>query len=544
MSSYTKIKRYLDNFYKQFDVNERNTIHNIFYQQNDLVNNNETHFYVLCQKSFGNGDIVNGIKTYKILQKYFKNIYLLVKDDKDYQSTYEISKGEFKITTLSSLNFIYDIGETKQIKKIFIACALPVYRERFDNIPGPKRFLFIDEYNGWRIEYLKDKKNRSVNDDISKSADDSSDDSDDENKHVCNKFNCKKCLKTEHYIQYAINKKIEPQDDSMKFYFVSSGFGKTEKNIPTIGVHIMEEPFKDFSNDLVKFYFKRIGNEKFYFAYFSTISKKKDASFTYLKRFYETIIGLNKGTSSNIIIVDASGYLYRNKKISFVKDDVVEFHERGCYIENKTNNTKILYVNYLSHDDMINLMRTSEPLILLSGDQSFIEGISLHISGVTKIIFYQIQSWKLNLIQQFMKISSDILPANSSLLNLQKIIYNCETESDFPIETVVSIISENYCELIKQSTLVYKHITNQYNIENILVSICFRLMYEDDNTIEIINQMIELYHNKKCFKNEYHKLITYINSKHTNTHSKRKTTDTKDVTLKNLSPNKKIKLVS
>ncbi|XWV25990.1 putative orfan [Tupanvirus soda lake] len=559
MASYIKIKRYLDNFYKQVDIGERNASHNIFYQFNDLIINNNTHFYILCQKSFGNGDILNGIKTYMILKKYFTNVFLLIKNSKDYESTYKMTKGNIKITTLQSLYFMYDLKQKKQIQKIFIACALPVYTERFNNIPGPKRYLFIDEYNGWRIQYMEndDKKSENnkiiENDNENQSNSDNSNNSDSEDSndsensdvelkenHKCNKLECEQCLKNEHYVSYGMWKKIKSQPEDFKSYYISSGFGKTENSIPTIGVHIMEEHFETISNDLVKFYLEKIKGDKFYFAYFSTIRKKKDKSFVFLQRFYETIIGLNNGKSTNIIIVDSRGYLYRNNKISFVKDDTVEFHENGCFIINKINNTKILYLNYLCHTDMIGLMKLSEPLILLSGDQSFIEGISLQLMKTTKIIFYQIQSWKLNLIQQFMKISENILPPDSILLHLQKIIYNYEPDTVFPTAAVVSMISENIEVLIKESALVYKYILCQYNIQNILVSLCLRIMYEDNTTIEMINNMLYLYHNNKCFKNEYYKLITYINDKHVVKSFKRKISEKKKAKFVS---NKKIKLV-
>ena len=62
MASYTNLNKLLDNYYAINPSSERNVVQSLFYQFADLkINNDKTHFIVVCQKSMGSGDIINGI---------------------------------------------------------------------------------------------------------------------------------------------------------------------------------------------------------------------------------------------------------------------------------------------------------------------------------------------------------------------------------------------------------------------------------------------------------------------------------------------------
>jgi len=138
-----------------------------------------------------------------------------------------------------------------------------------------------------------------------------------------------------------------------------------------------------------------------------------------------------------------------------------------------------------------------------------------------------------------MKITENVLPSDAELINLQKIIYG-PNEPD-KHNDIVYLLKNKSTELLNQSTIVYRYIIENYNIENFLISFCQRMIYEDDITIPTINNMISLFLRGIEFETEYQEMASYINSKHAN--NKRKATDETNSKKCTEPDKKKIKLV-
>jgi len=385
MANYNKTKILLKNFYTNKNLNSENNLsHTFFYQKDDLhCDIKNVYYFVVCQKSSGNGDLFNAIKTYFILKKYFTNVFVLVKKDDigDHIATMYPSKN-IRIVTIELLEkSCRDSIKIAASKKIFIMCALPMFKDRFNAIPKPKKYLFIDEYNGWRVRYVDtnidtktepDTNNQPSETDIKCYKDRSHD-----------KLECQKCLENEFNLVYRISPKLESPGNN---FCISSGIGITKHNMQTIGVHIMAKELYPTQNKFLKYFFKKIKHGKYYFIYFSCSEQKNDNTVFYLDRFFDVIQKLNENKGTNFIIIDPIKYLYAQNHIIFRSGDIVAFHDEGYYIQNTLSKNKFLYSDFIDHKDMLSLMKYSEPQIFLTGDQSFIEGISLFLQESTKII--------------------------------------------------------------------------------------------------------------------------------------------------------------
>ena len=530
--SYYKTKELLDNFFSKyiecFSAKDDNfDIHTIirrnacisFYQNVDLPKDN-IEIYIVCQMSYGKGDVVNGIKTYNILNKVFPNTSLLVKDAKEANTIQKLyPKSTYKILYFDS------IPKTVYSFKIFIACALPIYFERFDHIPGEKKYLFLDEYNGWRIKsdvvFEEVRVTDGTDDDVS--MDDTSDTIKEkttfEIPKICkfkhqsiNKLSCDTCLNNEYYQTYTINGNIDQYIwNNNTQWTASTGFGLIQNSIPALVIHIVEEnvgPINDDETNDEIHDFLKLTNNNYYFAYLS-ISPGYEKTIVYLERYINLMRHYDKKIRkhdefTNFIVLDPTRYIYKEKtNLFFVNGDEVKIFDNKYIVENKKNMIRILYIKNIPHETMITLMRNSHPCIFLSGDQSMVEGISMHKQGFTKVIFYQIQKWKRNFTNEFHKIAKKILLVRSPLIALQKKIFSHE-DKFVSIYDLGNSLNSNMERLIRESGQVYDYIIENYNIADMLIPMVYRMIYENKDIAHLTDTMVDKFISGKDFKKEYY----------------------------------------
>lgn len=523
MVSYSQSRKLLDDFFAKYDEdiidkfidalvfdNEisacdmviKSYASTVFYRDID-IHQDKIDIYILCKISYGKGDLVNSIKTYNILKNKFANTKLLVLSGEYHQIMAAIK------ILYPNCNFPIELFDHTYIDrgfyaradsiKVFIACALPVYFERFDAIPGPKRYIFFDEYNGWRIKIP------DINGNIHKNG------AKIENNCTAvhpenDKINCTVCRENEYYQSYEIDGCIPdnlgvPNPDHE--WMVATGIGMVEDKIPAQGVHIMDEPIIDITNSTINDFIAK-ANGDYHFAYLSMI-EGQNHSFKYLQIFMDSIklyrhnINCNKLTY--FIVLDSEKYMYREKNdILFKNGDVIEMFDNMCIVTNHVYKRCVLYLKKLRHNDMLYLMKNSHPYIFLSGDQSLVEGISLHRQSKTKVIFYQVQAWKTNLIQEFYKIGHKILPPGSNLEQLQFMIfgnsYYCNYYS-------IAKLLENPEILIRESAQVYDYIIENFNLANTIPMIIKRAVYETKDIANITSKMVDKYIKSKDYRKEY-----------------------------------------
>ena len=87
---------------------------------------------------------------------------------------------------------------------------------------------------------------------------------------------------------------------------------------------------------------------------------------------------------------------------------------------------RVIFINQVCHEDFLRLMRLSQPEVLVSGDQSLTEALSMG-----KVILYQTQSWKINLVKQLQFITEVLLP-NQIINSFMKQCYH--TYNQDPVE--------------------------------------------------------------------------------------------------------------
>ena len=563
MSSYHRVKERLNNFFSKyvdnFTIKNNNyKIDNItkicatsiLYQHTDLIINNDIEIYVVCQKSFGCGDIINGIKTYNILNRYFKNVSILVKNEDDKESINKLcgKNNTFKIYTFDGIDKI----SKHHNLKIFISCALPIYSDRFKNIIGRKNFLFIDEYNGWRI-YLdprnaQEPSTDNKNDDISEEKSES--DSDECIKYNHSPLVCKICLEKEHYQRFYASDQI-CNNQKIKYiknngniddnsYLASSGLGKIKNSMPALGVHIVKEEIGPIENTIINTFLDKT-NRYYYFAYFSIIENQPD-TINYLQLYINAMYMYNEEKTmrdyTNFVVLDPQKYLYKATSLFFTEGYTIKILNDAFIVKNNIKKIRMLYLTQVPHNEMISLIKDSQPFIFLSGDQSMVEGISLQLHGITKVIFYQLQSWKKKFIEEFRNISTKVLPPHSILIGFQKLIF-CDNEKYllYFLREVVNILKYHDENIIKQSAIVNKYIIKQYNIEDTIVSLVCRIIFQDNYLVGLTNLMIEKFLSEQDFRQEYYIFISYINDR---AQSKEK----RKITNEGNPATKKIKLIN
>lgn len=444
------------------------------------------HLILYCQQGGGFGDVLFCLKTFDLLKKHFNNIYLMMYDEGLLEVIKKISPKHYQpnVTTFTIENIIKKQTEDKnfaQQPKLVICTALPSTcadksLALFGNLLNWNS-IFIDEYNGWRI-----------------------------NRFHFHKMEVEKCKA---YKKYKKRAHIDERDQYFRRNY-SAGFGCQSSfsdirvSLPTLGIHMDPSHVKINKKYQNKFLAECIplisnsghnGNSScnsdssgYYFAYNS------DGPVQYLDLFIQTIALIDPPSATNPVHLIVVGEFTNRVKIE--KFLLKNFGIVGL------RHFNIHVIPKISHDDMIHVMLNSKPLIMVSGDQSFAEAISMYKVGKPKIIFYQKQSWKRNLIKEFQSISNYVGQNDNHnngkyLKTFQNLAYdvqkiNCgikrkhfkihgnldnfDENNDYEINSqsavsIARLLLHHQQEIIESSVKVYKYIDRYFNIENSLVQI-------------------------------------------------------------------------
>ena len=106
---------------------------------------------------------------------------------------------------------------------------------------------------------------------------------------------------------------------------------------------------------------------------------------------------------------------------------------------------------------MHELMRASRREVLVSGDQSWIEALSMN-----KLVFYQSQTWKFNLCSEMIKLEREIIGQGKALTIFYEAIYDVLSRSNVEpnIEQLKTILrSDTIDEEINVSSTFLKRTT-------------------------------------------------------------------------------------
>lgn len=130
--------------------------------------------------------------------------------------------------------------------------------------------------------------------------------------------------------------------------------------------------------------------------------------------------------------------------------------------ENNKINIRIINPFPLKHEEMLYLITKSNPLTMLTGDQSFTEGLTSN-----KIIFYQIMRWKDNLYDQFLTeiklfhIKNNIEP--NLLYQFYDLQKQAKTSNEF-WQLALDFYHTNRDELQRQQSLFANYLQEERNL--------------------------------------------------------------------------------
>jgi hypothetical protein len=379
-----------EKYFKEFVV-QNNLDHymlkNIYYQKNAVLNK-KTCIIIKWAEIFGSGDKMFVLKTCKIILNHYPDIKIFLYPECSYDGYISIINS-FKdipnckiclanswhtsikyypqyyaeyykdISRLCNLESTISRFKLKDSHKIILDVATPnPYFKLLQDYPhGTKSYYHIDEYCGHRSYDYYEK------------------------------------------LEWDYNKIV---DSNM----LVAGVGYNGY-IPAIGIHI--DPRLHWKNniDKDKLYFslenenlkKRLKkNSKLFFAY---ISPEQDQNnFTVLYSFIKSIKNLDKCKTNPFHFVVVNKYFDNEYFNNFIKkklkpnsiNPIYNLGMIGLHCHNSQYNFELTVINRLSNNDMKRMMLLSEPEILVTGDQSLTEALSIG----DKIIFYQIQPWKTN----------------------------------------------------------------------------------------------------------------------------------------------------
>ncbi|AYV80703.1 MAG: putative ORFan [Harvfovirus sp.] len=276
---------------------------------------------------------------------------------------------------------------------------------------------------------------------------------------------CRECIGAEHNLSSLISKSachIKDEkwvyDDLILAIVGSAGIGLNQKKYPCMGIHLgIKLPDRVYDKKLIS-YLKFLPTTKFYFAYNSDSAEN---NYSYLIKFIETIC-LSRWDPDrwiDIMIISRDCYL--------VPDNTIEYEDIILHEYQKIK-LRIFINESISHDDMIYMMAISQELIFVSGDQSFAEVIALYQLGIVKILFYQVQSWKMDLVKEYRNLVCHILKDKAPiLLKFVDLVFSKTATST----TLINLIKEEKVVLIHQSGILYKKIIEIFNLEDGLVSL-------------------------------------------------------------------------
>jgi hypothetical protein len=142
-------------------------------------------------------------------------------------------------------------------------------------------------------------------------------------------------------------------------------------------------------------------------------------------------------------------------------------------IEDPDNHIKIYIETYMPHETVLSHMANSQEPILVTGDQSMSEAISLG-----KLFFYEMQEWKKELYTNFKEYCRFVLPRNTSLHCFLDKATRIDTLETGQIDTVINNIvrKTRRNDLIGYMGTVSDHIKQNHDLKLDLISTIKRMM--------------------------------------------------------------------
>ncbi len=151
---------------------------------------------------------------------------------------------------------------------------------------------------------------------------------------------------------------------------------------------------------------------KIYFGYNSVGDTPKIAN-KYLDRFFQIIMEYEKDNNEdfNFFIIERNkggtrDRFFTRNNIDGDEDRKIQYEKyyNGNFVSGYMSGKKtvrVFFLDSLPHNDMMWLLKRSERLVLVTGDQSTSEAIEFN----KIIVSYQIQSWKENLAEAFLQVA-------------------------------------------------------------------------------------------------------------------------------------------
>lgn len=440
------------------------------------LNTDSYNILIHCNKTYGYGDVSNAYKTKKIISKHFKNVFMSSsKDDK-------ISIEKF----IGNSEVIYDIKDFEKTEHVYIViCALQVDLFVFKDYINLKGIIFVSEYNSSDIRIsqypIEKSTKRSIRNFSFRGT---------STFHYANDGSCME-LRSDFY-NYYFNYFIIPSNE---FLALSGGLGLNDYNVPTIGIHILEKD--DLTSHLPLKKYKL----KYYFAY---SSPEGNNNVNMLENFVDLVVSYEKIKNESkhkfvIFVTVGHNYLLINNIINKYRIKVVKQYEKKFSLINKNvsvsqvffnnirKNVLFLHIDKIDNHNMLKLMIHSNPMILLTGDQSLAEGISLTKFGRTKMIFYQLHDWKKRLFQEYIYMiglhNSDIA---NYFIKLHSSTYYENDKNMF-----LQLVIKNYDKYLVDIFNVHMNIIENYNIKQSLLGAIKYMMMSSDDVNNIVNKIYE-----------------------------------------------------
>ena len=417
----------------------------------------DCRFFVTWDLASGNGDVLHAIKVARIIKKQFPNNYVRFIVNPNASAEKFIRDHGFSAPPIRPVDIenltrsdLINSGHTGSKWVVFEVATPEMDRIRKDiahlqYIHGNVTHIRIDEYNGWRY--------RNALADMG---------------------------------------------------LHSSGLGAVhrKKNFP-IGVHIEPALKRVFSsrkerlellhqleNQEVTMHLlaHNPDNTKLYYAYFA-IDDNNDTF--YLDRFLETMIKHEAGNSGDISFL----VLFPDKKNLSLEERIralagglkgkmcdagvqeiqVSNLNNADYLSLKVNSTgkivRLYFIERLSHHDVLLLMQASKRRVLVSGDQSLVEAISMD-----KIPFYQEQPWKKELTRQIKEVAKIVAGSDSVLSRFFKYVFKEGKRDELFVDEIAACLRDP--DLKRQITALNDAICRHYDASSWIIGRISSIFFE------------------------------------------------------------------
>jgi len=475
----------------------------------------EPFIVIIAKRYYGFGDIINCFKTFKFLHEHFKRVYIRVDNSDDYIFIMNI----FQNYNMSLVNIIYGLHSLTMLSStyntmntILIIPAIPSLAIelrttfKFCGFNGKIKTIYIDEYNGFRINDYQYKLSNKTMESYYSFHDDHYKQLGDENDQYKSEYiMINTTQRLSNFVSYSAGlyatlitylnvKTYNQHNDSNRtklFQFEDSDSDSDSDSddetafVPALGIHFTSTVGKPTNiNELNKLPIDLFSvkcdkilklTKNYYFAYNSDGYYNSEINYGDLERWLDIIYSVDYGKSINVLIISTTFPLKLQQCNNFKR-----INENKWQCSNKNITFHIYQPGYFDHKTILYLTLISNDIIFFSGDQSFAEGISMHLHHKTKIIFYQLQPWKMNLVASFTVISQIIVENSDHILNkLLQYIFKLPNEHNITSREIVNMLHNNKKELLKALSCVYDSIHKLYNIERNLCNIIKMISLED-----------------------------------------------------------------